>query len=113
MLFAHNVCSLNKNLVLTAALRLLHERSELPRLILWHHDLAWTTPRYRAELHEGYPWDLLRRDWPAATQVVVSELRRKELAQLLGVPEERIRVIPNGLDSARFLKLDAWTVEVD
>jgi mannosylglucosylglycerate synthase len=110
VLIAHNVCSLNKNLVLTAALRRLQDGGGLPRLILWHHDLAWTTPRYRAELHDGYPWDLLRSDWPAAIQVVVSELRRKELAELIRVPEDRIRVVPNGLDIARFLKLDVQTV---
>ena len=112
VLFAHNVCSLNKNLVLTAALRRLHDRGGLPRLILWHHDLAWTTPRYRAELHEGYPWDLLRRDWPAAIQVVVSAQRRQELAELIGVSAERILLIPNGLDTARFLKLEAQTVKL-
>jgi len=111
VLIAHNVCSLNKNLVLTGALRKLHDGGGSPRLILWHHDLAWTTPRYRAELHDGYPWDLLRSDWPAAIQVVVSELRRTELAKLIGVPVERIRVVPNGLDISRFLKLDAQTVE--
>jgi glycosyltransferase involved in cell wall biosynthesis len=112
VLFAHNVCSLNKNLVLTAALRRLHDSGGLPRLIIWHHDLAGTTPRYRAELHDGYPWDLLRSDWPYATQVVVSELRRKELAYLIGVPVERILVIPNGLDIPKFLKLEIQTVEL-
>ena len=60
ILIAHNVCSLNKNLALTAALYQLHVSKKLPRLILWHHDLAWTTPRYQSELHDGYPWDLLR-----------------------------------------------------
>ena len=60
ILIAHNVCSLNKNLALTAALHQLHTSKKLPRLILWHHDLAWTTPRYQSELHDGYPWDLLR-----------------------------------------------------
>ena len=111
VLFAHNVCSLNKNLVLTAALRQLHDSDGLPRLVIWHHDLAWTTPRYQSELYEGYPWDLLRSDWPGAIQVVVSELRRRELAQLIGVSRARIRVIPNGLDIARFLKLETQTVE--
>lgn len=112
VLIAHNVCSLNKNLVLTAALKRLHERGKPPRMILWHHDLAWTTPRYQSELHDGYPWDLLRSDWPGATQVTISESRRSELAELIGVPLERIRVIPNGLDIARFLKLEDQTVEL-
>ena len=109
VLIAHNVCSLHKNLALTAALRHLHESGRIPRLILWHHDLAWTTPRYRSELHEGEPWDLLRRDWPGAVQVTISKIRQKELAQLIEVPAERIRVVPAGLDLGAFLKLESQT----
>ncbi|HEY4722884.1 MAG TPA: hypothetical protein VII92_13610, partial [Anaerolineae bacterium] len=75
VLIAHNVCSLNKNLALTAAIQRLSHAPQAPRVILWHHDLAWTTPRYRAELHDGYPWNLLRTDW-GARHVVVSDLRR-------------------------------------
>jgi glycosyltransferase involved in cell wall biosynthesis len=111
-LIAHNVCSLNKNLALTVALHDLLAQEGAPRMILWHHDLAWTTPRYRSELHEGWPWDLLRTDWPTATHVVVSALRQRELAELLGVPLERIQVVPNGLDVAAFLKLESETVHL-
>ncbi len=110
VLIAHNVCSLNKNLALTAALKKLTEKPGAARLILWNHDLAWTTPRYRSELHEGYPWDLLRTDWPGAVQVTVSEMRRQEMAQLLNVTASRIKVVPNGVDVARFLKLEPKTV---
>lgn len=109
VLIAHNVCSLNKNLALTAALYKLHVENKLPRLILWHHDLAWTTPRYLPELHNGYPWDLLRSDWQSATHVVVSELRRKELAELMKLDSDSIHVIPNGVEAARFYKLEAQT----
>lgn len=111
VLIAHNVCSLNKNLALTASLYELFCRSRAlrSRLILWHHDLAWTTPRYRAELHDGYPWDLLRMAWPGATQVTISELRREELAQLMSIPPAAVRVVPNGIDVERFFKLDALT----
>lgn len=109
VVIAHNVASLNKNLALTAALRRLITESGAPRLILWHHDLAFTTPRYRAELHEGYPWALLAQDWPGVEQVVVSELRRAELCELMNLPPERVKVIPNGLDLARFFKLEPLT----
>jgi glycosyltransferase involved in cell wall biosynthesis len=109
VLIAHNVCSLNKNLPLTAALHKMHASGKLPRLILWHHDLAWTTPRYLPELHNGYPWNLLRTDWGRTTHVVVSELRRKELSLLMEIPAETIRVIPNGVDSTRFYKLEPQT----
>ncbi|MBL8062156.1 MAG: glycosyltransferase [Anaerolineales bacterium] len=109
LLIAHNVCSLNKNPALTAALYLLHASKKLPRLILWHHDLAWTTPRYLPELHDGYPWDLLRTDWGDTIHVVVSELRRDELATLMKLDLESIYVIPNGVDIDRFYKLEALT----
>ncbi len=109
VLIAHNVCSLNKNLALTAALHQLHTAGKLPRLILWHHDLAWTTPRYLPELREGYPWNLLKTDWGNTTHVVVSELRRKELAALMKLDPASIHIIPNGVDLDRFYKLEAQT----
>ncbi len=109
ILIAHNVCSLNKNLALTAALHQLHAARKLPRLILWHHDLAWTTPRYQPELHNGYPWDLLRTDWGDTTHVVVSELRCAELANLMKLQPSSIHVVPNGVDVARFYKLETQT----
>ncbi len=94
----HNVASLNKNLPLTAALHSLAGRAEAPRLILWHHDLAWTMPRYRLALHDGAPWSLLRTPWPGATQVTISESRRASLAGLMRLPEESIAVVPGGVD---------------
>ena len=42
VLIAHNVASLHKNLPLTAAIHEAYEIPDFPRLILWHHDLAWT-----------------------------------------------------------------------
>jgi len=111
-LIAHNVCSLNKNLALTAALKQISENRNKPKFILWHHDLAWTTPRYRDELHDGYPWDLLCTDWPQANQIVVSESRQIELAKLLNVSAKRISVVPNGIDAAKFWKLGVEGQEI-
>ena len=93
--------------MLTAAIA----RLDRPRRILWHHDLAWTTPRYQAELHDGYPWDLLRTAW-GARHVVVSELRQRELAELLHIPIESIAVVPNGIDQAAFFKLSPITLSL-
>jgi len=108
-LITHNVCSLHKNLPLTAALRQISEGFDAPRIILWHHDLAWTTPRYQTELYSKYPWDLLKTNWPGVKQVVVSELRRQELAGLFGISQECITVIPNGVDALQFLGLQEIT----
>ena len=104
-LIAHNVCSLHKNLALTAALHELSQIQNMPKLIVWHHDLAWTSARYQSELYPGYPWELLRTAWPGVKQVTTSEMRRQELAELQKIPPEQIEVIPNGLDVAGMLKL--------
>ena len=97
---------MNKNLALTAALKRFSQKEGSPRLVLWHHDLAWTTPRYQAELYGGYPWDLLRTPWPGAVQVTISEARRQDLAGLMRIQPEIIQVVPNGVDVAQFLKLE-------
>ncbi len=111
VLLAHNVCSLHKNLALTAALQRMWQAQDISRLILWHHDLAWTASRYRRELHAGWPWDLLRNDW-GAEHVVVSAFRQRELAELMAMPPGRIQVIPNGVDATSLLKLDPLTKQL-
>jgi glycosyltransferase involved in cell wall biosynthesis len=106
VLIAHNIATLNKNLALTTALFNLSRKPEFPSLILWHHDLAWTTPRYQPELYDGYPWDLLRTAWPGVTHVVVSEERRKEFSSLTRLSPDSIKVIPAGIDLQGFLALN-------
>jgi len=111
VLIAHNVLSLHKNLMLTAAL---HQRAAAgcgPRLIAWHHDLAWTASRYLPELHDGYPWDLLRQAWPNTQHVTVSSARRDEVAAIFGIPAGDIKVIPGGIDAADFLGIDGPTAD--
>jgi glycosyltransferase involved in cell wall biosynthesis len=98
VLVAHNTLTLHKNLALTAALKDLLQADALPRLIGWHHDLAWDRPGYQAELHQGFPWDLLRRPWPGVTNVVVSEAQQQRLSCLYEVPPDTIDVIPPGVD---------------
>jgi mannosylglucosylglycerate synthase len=106
VLIVHNIASLNKNLALTSALYNLSQKPDSPRMILWHHDLAWTTPRYQPELYEGYPWDLLRTAWPGVTQVVVSDERKKEYSSLTRLSADAIHVIPAGIDLQGFLALN-------
>lgn len=105
VVFAHNVCSLHKNLALTAALHEISQAPESPRFVLFQHDLAATSARYQGELHAGYPWDLLAKPWPSVKLVTISLARQQELADLLEIPIEQIEVIPNGVDLPAFLKL--------
>jgi glycosyltransferase involved in cell wall biosynthesis len=98
----HNVHTMNKNLVLTAALAALSS----PRLIAWCHDIAAANPQYLAELHPGAPWDLLRCAWTNTRYITISATRQAELAALFGLAPETIPVIPPGVDPARFFR---WT----
>ncbi|MFK7803550.1 MAG: glycosyltransferase family 4 protein [Anaerolineae bacterium] len=111
LLIAHNVCSLHKNLLLTAALRRFCAQPNAPRLIIWHHDFAWLSDRYQGELHGGYPWNLLCEDWPEvnASHVVVSEPRLHEFESLFKNRTKKAQVIPSGIDLERFLHLASET----
>ncbi len=107
-LIAHNVFTLHKNLPLTAALYD-YVTTRLPghtTILAWHHDLAWDDPRYADDVHDGYPWDLLRTPWPGVRHVTVSASQQGRLAALYGIPPEQITVVPPGVDPARFLH---WT----
>jgi glycosyltransferase involved in cell wall biosynthesis len=101
----HNALTLHKNLALTAALHRIAARRPPVRFVAWCHDLAWTNPQYRGELHEGEPWRLLTTPLPGATYVAVSRDRQRALSAALRVNASHIEVIPNGIDPAAFLRL--------
>jgi glycosyltransferase involved in cell wall biosynthesis len=105
VLIAHNILGLHKNLPLTAALRQLVEEESSPRLIAWHHDLAWKASRYLTEMHNGYPWDLLRQPWPRTRHVAVSEARCRDVADLFQLSPDAVAVVPGGVDILSFLGL--------
>ena len=104
----HNALTLHKNIPLTAALQVLSIQSE-PQLIAWCHDFAWQDPIYTPDLHVGYPWDLLRTPWPGVYYVVVSEHRRRRLADLLDIPPQDIQVIHPGVNLDQFYKFEPLT----
>lgn len=111
VLIAHNVLSLHKNLPLTVALHRWATNLSKPRLIAWHHDLAWISARYQPDMHEGYPWELLRQVWVNTRHVAVSAARRDDVAATFGIPHEAITVIPGGVDAMDFLGIDADTAK--
>lgn len=108
----HNVLSLHKNLAFTAALRRIQDEGGGPRLLAWCHDFAWQDPLYQPELHNGWPWNLLREIWPRTDYVVVSDDRRALLADLLGIDPASISVVTPGVDLAQLYKLEPDTLEL-
>ncbi|MCG8350665.1 MAG: glycosyltransferase [Chloroflexales bacterium] len=109
VVIAHNVLTLHKNLALTTALHLLHQRGGIKKLLAWCHDFAWQDPLYLPELHPGEPWDLLRRPWDDVRYIVVSHDRQQRLAELLDIPIDQIDVVHPGVDLAAFYKLEIAT----
>jgi len=102
LVIVHNAVTLHKNFPLTAALKMISERSE-PRMVAWCHDFAWQDALYTPDLHDGYPWDLLKTLWPGVEYVAVSDHRRQRLAKLLDIEATNIQVIPPGVDISEFL----------
>ena len=102
----HNAFTLHKNAALTEALaRLAAERDG--RFIAWTHDLAWTDPQYRAQLHDGRPWSLFATALPGVRYVAVSEKAAEELRAIARLPRSAIAVVPNGADPVAVLGLSA------
>jgi mannosylglucosylglycerate synthase len=106
VLIVHNALTLHFNLPLTAALWTLADSGRV-RLISWVHDISWLNPLYRSWLHEGEPWDLLRRQHPRITSIFVSAQRLAEWTQLTGTALDVGHVIPNGIDPIALLTLGA------
>ena len=112
VLIVHNALTLHFNLPLTAALWTLAE-GHRARVISWVHDISWLNPIYRPWLHEGEPWDLLRRQHPRITSIFVSAQRLDEWNQLTGAALDASHVIANGIDAGALLKLGPRATELN
>ena len=112
VLIVHNALTLHFNLPLTAALWTLAD-GHRSRIISWVHDISWLNPLYRPWMHEGEPWDLLRRQHPGITSIFVSAQRLHEWNQLTGATLDVRQVIPNGIDASALLKLGPRATELN
>lgn len=112
MAIVHNAFTLHFNLPMTVALHWMAERGEGPRFISWCHDLSWTNPLYIPKLRNAFPWKLLKEPLGTVDYVVVSELRREELAGQFGWAGDRLAVVPAGVDPAVQMKLEPGTADL-
>ncbi len=106
----HNVVTLGLNLPLVAALHDLGPTLPAGRLVVWVHDLATADPRHAARLHPGEPWSLLSAPLPGARYVAVSPVRQAQVATLLGLPVDSVRVVGNGVDLSATLRISPATL---
>ncbi len=105
-IIAHNLFSMPFNIALTAAC---HEISQRKYFLAWIHDSPFFDPTYKQLLSsinpDQYPWNLLKTYSPQITYITISNARKEKLVNVLKFPEEKIYVIPNGVDVCRLLKL--------
>jgi mannosylglucosylglycerate synthase len=112
IVIAHNAFTLHFSLPLTEVLWEIAKTREQNTVVAWCHDLTWTNPLYVPAAHDGYPWSLLRTPAPNTQYVTVSNERRFELAGLWGGGADHIKVVPNGVDPQRFLRLTDKASEI-
>lgn len=103
----HNCLNMPFNIALTASCHSLMGNEK--RHLVWLHDSPLFDPFYKPLLNSietaEYPWNLLTSYSPRALYITITEERKKQAINILGIPEERIRVIPNGIEVSRFLSL--------
>jgi len=114
LIIGHNICTLHKNLPLSASLYDLIQENSAPPLIAWNHDFAWTNPQYLPEMYEKWPWNILKLAWSKDKHfhVTVSEDRKSQLEKLLNISPDKINSISSGIDYERILGLSTQTNEI-
>ncbi len=115
LVIVHNAFTLHFNQPLTVALSVLSERSLRDRTVAWTHDIAAVNSLYQSEMHEGYPWNLLRSPQAGVHYVCISKQRRDELLAVWRANGQQVeitpQVIPNGIDVMSTLKLSPSVAE--
>jgi glycosyltransferase involved in cell wall biosynthesis len=106
IILAHNVLHMPFNLPLTLALRRLAATRNAPAMVSWAHDSPYLQPD-RPNYLDRPPWAALRRPHRHIHYVTVSESRKKSFERNLD--DVSWKVLPNGIDPARFFYLDAKT----
>lgn len=107
VLIAHNVLTMQYNLPLTMALHDLADKGQI-KIIGWNHDSPYFYSSVKEELHNKI-WRLLKKYNPKISYITISESREQEFSQLYG-SKGLIKVIQNGIDPIRFLRLDRNSV---
>ncbi|NOZ64071.1 MAG: glycosyltransferase family 4 protein, partial [Caldiserica bacterium] len=103
----HNCLTMPFNIALTAACHSLMGNAK--KNLIWIHDSPLFDPFYNPLLDSiritEYPWNLLTDYSTHALYITITEERKKQAINILGIPEKSIKVIPNGIEVAKFLSL--------
>lgn len=108
----HNMMTMPFNLTATEAFWNFIEKHHHKRFYIWVHDLAWLMDDHKDSLYNRRPWLLLKSTLPHVHYITISEYRRRQMAELLGLPRKKIAVIPNVLKYKEFLNFHEETTRI-
>ncbi|MFH1251696.1 MAG: glycosyltransferase [bacterium] len=108
----HNIMSMPFNLTATEAFWNYIQKSKDKQFYLWTHDLAWLMDDHKNYLYNRKPWMLLKSVLPNVHYITISEYRRRQIAELLGIPRKKIIVVPNVLKYQDFLSFHHETTQI-
>ncbi len=114
--FIHNVMTMHFNLPFTAAMdEIIDELSQRIKFYIWCHDAALINPDYQFKNEHEYPWNLLKEFSQNAHYVAISKLRQRQIAKLLQIKQNKITVVPDGIDVQNLLGISdlVWRVVED
>lgn len=95
VLIVHNIFTMHFNLVATAALALLIKDI---RTIAWVHDISYLDPTYNLPSPLITPLKYITELQEGLEYIAITQYRKEKLVNFLSIDEDRVTVIPNGID---------------
>lgn len=115
VIIVHNMATLIHNLPFLKAFKEFVKDRPEKRVIIWAHDQTYIDDQAIKYDKEGVNLSeeqkaLLLTPIPGAVYVTISETFARLFSQIMGIPFEKLQIIPNGINLKRFFTIDdaAW-----
>ncbi|MBN2279152.1 MAG: glycosyltransferase [Candidatus Marinimicrobia bacterium] len=101
----HNMMTMPFNFTATHALYNYIKKNPHKNFFVWVHDLAYLMDDHRKYLFDQIPWTILKTAQKNVNYITISRFRKKQALELMGLPSNKIQIIPNGIDIFDFLQI--------
>ncbi len=117
IIIVHNMLTLVHNLPFIQAFKNFVAKNPQKKIIVWAHDQTFIDGEKILDRKDGVNLSnelktLLKEPVARATYVVISETFKKLLIQVMDLSQNKVEVIPNGINIKRFMEIDdsIWDV---
>ncbi|RKY61425.1 MAG: hypothetical protein DRP96_03225 [Candidatus Neomarinimicrobiota bacterium] len=108
----HNMMTMPFNLTATEAFWNYIKKYPEKKFYIWTHDLAWLMDDHKDYLYNRRPWLLLKMPLPNVHYITISEFRRRQMSDLMGIAKKHISVVPNVIKYQEFLRFHNETARI-